>query len=411
MAKEEQKNDLDHLSRTWHEKVKDIRTKAKENQKNNIEHSDETPESAGAAELPQDSELFAGPVQEELSAQQIFAGNEDFYKSLESAQPTGTTQSFDAGQVSTAKIGHKCFSSAQKALAAAIILIAAMLLYGILKSPSEPDKQMVSDTHQIPPVEAVPVTPQQAGETEPILDPTQPLSLKIAQTFYLNGDYDQALDAYEKLRKALPAGPKEDLMRDFLQLQAALCMERTADYIQAGHRLGKVLKSNSPAVRAVAYYHCSLLEMQKKQYLNARTKAYQAIALIDTIDFDENWSLSLKRDCYFLAAEAITRKILSLSDTDKDLPEELWPNFGPADEPFYSLNETQLRTFLNSGSQRLNLAVLAPQIQPFDQQGGLARYDVTCNGAPVEELLARFAANSEFDLHWDLDAGKKEIRR
>jgi len=382
MTEENQKNDLDHLSHTWHEKVKDIRTMAKENQKNNIEHSHETPESAGAAELPADNELFAGPVHEELTAQ----------------------------------IGHKCFSSAQKALAAAIILIAAMLLYGILESPSESDKQIVSDAHQTPApeppaIETVRVTPQQARETEPILDPAQPLSLKIAQTFYLDGDYDQASDAYEKLRKALPAGPKEDLMRDFLQLQVALCMERTADYTQAGHRLAKVLKSNSPAVRAVAYYHCSLLEMQKKQYLNARTKAYQAVALIDTIDFDENWSLSLKRDCYFLAAEAITRNILSLSDTDKDLPEDLWPNFGPADEPFYSLNETQLRTFLNSGSQRLNLAVLAPQIQPFDQQGGLARYDVTCNGAPVEELLARFAANSEFDLHWDVDAGKKDIRQ
>jgi tetratricopeptide (TPR) repeat protein len=411
MTEEKQNNDLEHLSRTWHEKIKQIRTMAKERQKNNIQHSDQKPESAGDAELPADNELFAGPVPGELTAQQVFAGNEDFYKSMESAQPTGTTQSFDAGQVATAQIGHKSFSSTQKALAAAIILIAAMLLYSILKSTPEPDKQIVSNAHQTPTGESVRITPQQARVTEPILDPTQPLSLKIARTFYIDGDYDQASDAYEKLHKALPAGPKEDLMRDFLQLQVALCMERTADYNQAGYRLTKVLKSKSPAVRAVAYYHCSLLEMQKKQYLNARTKAYQAVALIDTIDFDQNWSLSLKRDCYFLAAETITRKFLSLSDSDKDLPEDLWLNFGPADEPFYSLNETQLRTFLNSGSQRLNQAVIAPQIQSFEQQGGLTRYDVTCNGAPVEELMARFAANSDFDIHWDLDAGKKEIRK
>jgi len=425
MAKEIQKNDLGYLSSTWHERVKNIRAMAKRCKENNIP---EAPESDSVAEVPSDNELFAGPVYEELSAQQVFAGNEDFYKSLkdtrivdstqsvENTQTAGNTQSFDAGQIPTTPTGYKHFSSVQKALAAAIFLIAAALLYGIFKSPSEPAEQMVSAAHQTsgskPPVtETVYITPQQAKKPEPILDSTQPLSLKVAQNFYLNRDYDQALVVYEKLHESLPASPKEYLMRDFLQLQLALCMERTADYTQAGRLFRKVLKSNSPAVRVVAYYHCSLLEMQKKQYLNARTKAYQAIALIDTVDFDKNWSLSLKRDCYFLAAEALTKKVLSLCDTDKDLPEDLWGTFGAADELFTKLNETKLRNFLNSGSQRLSQAVLGPQIQQLNRQGGLARYDVTCNGAPVEELLARFTANSAIDLHWGLDVEEKEIRK
>jgi tetratricopeptide (TPR) repeat protein len=416
MTIENQKTDLEYLSCTWHEKVKNIRVRARRCKKNNIEEAPEAIASENTTETPSDNELFAGPVHEELSAQQLFVGNEDFYKSLESAQPTGTPQSFDVGQVSTAQIGYKRFSSVQKALAAAIILIAAVLLHAILKPPSEPTSQMISADRQTPATEpqtaeTVRTTPQQAKKPEPILDPTQPLSLKIAQTFYLNGDYDQALVIYEKLHKNLPASPKEDLMRDFLQLQMALCMERTADYVQAGRLLRKILKSNSPVVRVVAYYHCSLLEMQKKQYLNARTKAYQAIALIDAIDFDKNWALSLKRDGYFLAAQAITRKALSLCDADKDLPKDLWGILGTADEPFVELNETQLRTFLNSGSEQLRQAVLAPQIRQLGHQGGLARYDITCNGAPVEELLARFAANSAIDLHWGLDTEKKGIRK
>jgi len=416
MTIENQKTDLGYLSCTWRERVKNIRTMAKRCKKNNTEYFPEAPKSASATEVPSDNELFAGPVHEELSAQQVFAGNEDFYKSLENTQTAGSTQSFDAGRVSTAQIGHKRFSSVQKALAAAIVLIAAMLLYTILKPQSEPADQMVSAVRQTqtpePPVtEAVHITPQQAKKPEPILDSTQPLSLKVAQTFYLNEDYDQALGVYEKLHKSLPAGTKENLMRDFLQLQSALCMERTADYTPAGRLLRKVLKSNSPAIRVVAYYHCSLLEMQKKQYLNARTKAYQAIALSDAVDFDKDWSLSLKRDCYFLAAEVLTRKVLSLCDAEKDLPEDLWGTLGAADELFTKLNETQLRTFLNSGSQRLSQAVLGPQIQRFDRQGGLARYDVTCNGAPVEELLARFAANSAIDIHWDLASDEKGIRK
>jgi len=235
--------------------------------------------------------------------------------------------------------------------------------------------------------------------------------LKIAQTFYLNQEYDQAFGVYEKLHKTLPALAKEDLMRDFLQLQLALCTEKTADYTKAGTLFRKVLKSNSPAVRVVAHYHCGLLEMQKKQYLNARTKAYQAIALIDAVDFDKDWALALKQDCYFLAAEAITRKVLSLCDADKDLPENLCGTLGAADELFATLNETKMRTFLSSGSQRLSQAVMGPQIQQFDQQNGLGRYDVTCNGESAEELLARFAANSAIDIHWDLAANENGIRK
>jgi lysozyme family protein len=150
MTIENQKSDLEHLSRTWHEKVKNIRAMAKRCKESDTEYSPEVLASENTTEVPSDNELFAAPVHEELSAQQLFAGNEDFYKSLESAQFTGTQQSFDAGRVSTAQIGYKRFSSVQKALAAAIVLIAAVLLYAILKPPSEPASQMVSADRQTP---------------------------------------------------------------------------------------------------------------------------------------------------------------------------------------------------------------------------------------------------------------------
>ncbi len=416
MTEENQKTDLEYLGSTWHERVKNIRARAKRCKKNNIEHSPKVLNSEDTTEIPSDNELFVGPVHEKLSAQQIFAGDEDFYKSLGDSHTASSPKPLDARQVSTVPTGYKHFSSIQKVLAVAIFLIAVVLLYAILKSSPAPADQIVSTAYQTPApepqvAEAVHVVPQQANKPEPVFDSTQPLSLKAAQTFYLNEDYDQALGVYEKLHKSLSTNPQEDLIKDFLQLQMALCMERTADYTQAARLLRKVLRSNSPAVRVVADYHCGLLEMQKKQYLNVRIKAYQAIALIDAIDFDKDWALSLKRDCFFLAAEALTREVLSLCDADKDLPEDLWGTLGAADELFTKLNETQLRTFLNSGSQRLSQAVLGPQIQKLDHQGGLARYDVTCNGAPIEELLARFAANSAIDLHWDLDSNEEGIRK
>ncbi|MBW8039373.1 MAG: tetratricopeptide repeat protein [Planctomycetes bacterium] len=416
MAKEKKKTNLGDLGRDWLERVKKIRSKAKDEQKSNLEYSPETQVLENDVEVPSDSGLFAGPVYEELSAKQVFTGDEDFYKSLEDARYAGTSQSSDTRPILMVPKRYKRFSFVQKALTGSIVLISAMLLYAILKSPSGSTGQIKPALHKTqasqPPVaETDQVTPLKIQKPGPTLDSTQPLSLKVAQTFYLNEDYDQALLIYEKLHKSLPVSPREDLMRDFLQLQIALCMERTADYEQAARLLRKVLKSNSPAVRVVAHYHCSLLEMQKKQYLNARIKAYQAIALIDAIGLERDWALSLKRDCYFLTAEAVSRKVLFLCDADKNLPEYLWGNLRAANEPFIGLNETQLRTFLKSGSEQLNLAVLGPQIQQLNNKGGLTRYDVTCNGAPVEELLARFAANAAVDLHWNLAADELGTRK
>lgn len=402
-----------------------------ENQKTILEYPDQGREST--SDVPVDGELFAGEVQEaalktddsvfgiqeELSAQEVFAGDEDFYKYLTNmAKPAKTEEPAVTGFPEAAPIPYKRFSTIQKVLAGSIVLIAVMLLYALLKSPSAPvvspppvyPAQQTSPSKP-PVVESISVTLQQAQEAEFVHGTTQPLSLNAAQTFYLNGDYAQALGVYEKLCQNLPVGSEEDLMRDFLQMRMALCIEKTGDYEQANRLFRAVSRSCSPLVRVIANYRRSLLEMQKNQYLETQTKAYQVIALIDAVDFDEDWALSLKRNCYFLAAGAVTRKVLWLCDGDKDLPENLWGNLDTASDPFAKLNETQLRTILNSGLQPLNKAVFGPQIRQLGNQSGPARYDVTCNGASVEELLARFAANANLDIHWALEPTEIGIRK
>jgi hypothetical protein len=167
----------------------------------------------------------------------------------------------------------------------------------------------------------------------------QPLSLEVARDLYLQGQYDRAYAVYEKLHQALPVPPttglsEEQLLRDFLQLKMALCLKKTADTLspgniedasdQANHIFRTASQSRSPAVRVVANYHRSLLEMQRKQYIKTLTTAYQTIALLEAVDFDRDWALSLQRDCHFLVAESITRNVLSLCDADKDLPDEFW---------------------------------------------------------------------------------------
>ncbi len=412
MTTENQENDIGYLGRTWLEKLKNIRSRAQERQKNNIKNSSEAPAAENATEVSSNSELSPDQADEERLEQQALTAQED-------AQTAGTSQSPDERRV---PIRYKHFSAAQKVLVVIIAAFTAMLLYALSKSSSVPvaDQPSVPATQQTsqskpPPAascearagaESISVTPQQVQQPEFIPDSTQPLSIGDAQSLYLNGDYKKALLLYEKLYQGLSQRPQEHLMRDFLQLRMAMCMERTSDHKQAGCLFRTASNSRSPIVRVLANYHRSLLEIQKKQYINARTKAYQAIALIDAVHFDKDWSLSLKRDCYFLAAEAITKKVLSLCDADKDLPEDLWSHLDTANDPFAELSEMQLRTFLNSGSEQLSKALLGPQIQRFNHPGGPRRYTVTCYGASVEELLARFAANADLDVHWVLDSNE-----
>jgi len=307
----------------------------------------------------------------------------------------------------------------------------------------------------------------------------QASSLQSAETFYQQKDFNKAYAVYNQLRQNLTASSRgplestvpEELLRDFLLLKMALCMKNVGDAEQADRLFRAVSKNRSSVIKITAYYHNSIDLMQKKQYLKARTKAYQTLALIDAIDWpspsgkgstvrrprsvphgaadnlNNDLSWRLVRDCQFIAAECLTQEILSLCDADKALPPDLWPHSLEFD-PFVNLTEVQLLSLLSSGSKQLNKALLAPQIQSvawasspriLGQDGqatpasrsqtrdegrvtsdvdhpssifhrhstssvepsfALARWEVSCCGASVEELLERFAANANLDISW-----------
>ena len=370
-------------------------------------------------------------IHEEFSEYELFAGDEDFYKLLaESSRETPVEKPVGERQwlQRLNQYKHQRFSTLQKILAVSIIAIVSMLLYVLFKSPSgsvagsasspagqsgQPARQTPSSSPSVTGSEQV----MQAGidGSELVLSPTQPLSLKVARNFYLQKEYDKAFAAYNELRQALPAG--EELLKDFLQLKMALCAKQVADFEQASRLLTMVSQSRSPAVRIVANYHLSLLEIQRKRYLRARTRAYNTIALIKAVDFDDDWALSFECDCSFLVAECLSRHILLLSSIDTDIPGDLWGKPTVSSDPFDNLNEAELRRLLNSGSDHLGRGLLDPEIRKLEEQGGLPRWSVTSYGAPVEELLAKFAAGAKLDLHWafngalGLDSGEGALRQ
>ncbi|UCC99966.1 MAG: tetratricopeptide repeat protein [Phycisphaerales bacterium] len=347
---------------------------------------------------------------EQLSEHEVFIGDDDFYKLLAESAPEAAVQQPSHGRrplrVSVLHL-YERLSFVQKVLVASILVVALMLVYASLRPgggtaagpPSESARQVAPTTRQASPFESGGPEPRPVlREQESSLLPPRPLSLKVARTFFLQKEYDQARASYEQLREALPAS--DALLRDFLQLEMALCSKEAGDLEQASRSLAAVSQSRSPAVRIVANYHLSMLEIRRKRFLRAATRAYNAMALIKAADFDDDWALSFECDCHFLVAECLSRHILMLSNVGPDLPDDLWGSVTASSDPFAQLQEAQLRTLLNSGSEHLGTGLLDPKIRELEQQGDLPRWSVTSYGAPIEELMAKFAASADLDLHW-----------
>jgi len=306
-----------------------------------------------------------------------------------------------------AKSRRRKLSLLQKVLIGGVILSAALLTYSLVESPSGPKTHLQADAAQtpLPAAEANQLsTPQKDANqsaTQPSESPvakTEPLSLQLAESYYAAKDYVRAYSTCERLCQNLVAQDFE-LVRDFLRLRMALCLEKKSYFDKANELLRTVAESRSVALRAIANYHISLLEMNAGQYLKARTRAYKAIALTGALAFDSEWALTLEQDCHFLVAEAVTRQVFSLCDADKELPRQLWSH--PTEkESLTGLNETELQTVLNSGIERFNSGLLAPQIRAAEPSGTVSRWSVLCNGPGVEELMARFATNAALDVRW-----------
>jgi len=361
------------------------------------------------SEVLSNRDLFSGRSSAQLSEQDVFAGDQDFYKLLsDSAQTSSIKLDPDTKPDRFTLIQVKRFLTLQKILVGSIIVISVALLYTLLKTPSKHSVDPPVMNGKTKPViiettaDNFPHSPDKVIEKlKPVVQTPQPLSLKVADTFYLQKNYDKAYTAYKQLYQSVLTSNDEELTRDYLQLRMALCIPKTADSDQAGRIFRTLLQSRSPAVKLFANYYLALLEVEAGQYLKARSRAYQTIALTGAVELDKNGALTIHRDCHFIAAEAITRNILSLCNADKELPKELWSHSDEF-ESLTNLDEQQLRTLLSSGSERLSKGLLGPQIQRLERQGS-SYWSVTCQGASIEELLARFAADAGIDISWVLN--------
>jgi len=406
-------------------------------------------ETPSAPPIPSDGEIFGTPFAQQPTRDDLFSSLAEF-ASEPSTRPGGQPQSGLRGLPSAlARIpGLSHLSRIEKILAGGIVTIAMAVLYVLLVRTTPPLPADQTAAARLPAQEEAP--PRQAeirgqkttedkvqrtedrqqktasasvlrqlssearsptAETEESPAPSralpgpEPLSLRLADKLYLRREFEPAFAMYDKLYRRLPATEENQPLRDFLLLRMALCSKNSSSAAQADTMFRTVSLSRLPILRALARYHQSTTLLSRKRYLEAAAKAYQTAALIEVASYDKKWVSAVQQQCGFLAAEAVTHNLLSLCDADANLPRDLWTEH-PDIDPFVDLEEPQLRVFLSSGVEQLDGTVLSPQIRSTGEKSSVPRWSVICNGAPIEELLARFAANAGVNIHWS-DGGSQ----
>ena len=392
-------------------------------------------EEPGQPQGPSDGDLFGVPLTEQPDYGEVFSSlagfASEFIPSEEPPQrgPAAGARPEIPIRPNRLPLHLDHLSNVQKILVLGILTIAALLVYTLAarmghgnqtrgtqgqeqraELPSFPGQPPTGAQRQPQPAwdtrgnaqrlgSFSPDQPEPADVIEPSIPSPEPLSLLLANKLYRTREYEHAFIAYDKLYRRLAATEENRPLRDFLLLRMAMCSNRSGDTAQADTLFRTVSLSRLPILRALARYNQSTMLIERKRYLEAAARAYQTISLIEVADIDEKWVSAVQQQCGFLVAESLSRNLLSLSDADANLPSELWGRH-PDVDPFIDMDEPQLRVFLASGFEKLDEATLSPQIRPATGKNAADRWSVICNGASIEELLARFASNARLNMRW-----------
>jgi hypothetical protein len=111
------------------------------------------------------------------------------------------------------------------------------------------------------------------------------ISLQTAEAFYAAREYSKAAYVYERLRRNLTTHTLQDeVLADWLTLQMALCLQKSQEKDLMSDLFARAMKSRSHAVRVLTHYNLAFIQIQNRSFLEARLQAYQALALLKTIE-------------------------------------------------------------------------------------------------------------------------------
>lgn len=157
----------------------------------------------------------------------------------------------------------------------------------------------------------------------------------------------------------------------------------------------RALNSRSPVVRMLANYNLAYIQNHNRNYLEARRHAYQTLALLKTIE--TYMPATMEADCYFLAAESLTRHLLRISNRADDLPGDLWSDM----QPIYSLpitDQEQLGYLLTEGLEPLSKNAISPLVKYDPHRSIGAQWTAYAMDGPLDQFLWQYASEAKIPL-------------
>lgn len=354
-------------------------------------------------DIPNLSELFGDTAKMDVTARDMFGGDLSTVRREDSRQSQGGT----SPQVTPAYGVKKSFNFTQFIMLINLLAVTGVLVYlvrrpaGTITVPTSAAAETAAPTTNTAPVEQDPSDPAALLKNSDMgrlateaLDGA--VSLQTAEAFYAARDYLKAAYIYERLRRNLTTRTIQDeALADWLTLQMALCMQKTHEQHLMAELFTRALKSRSPAVRALSHYNLAFIQNHNRSFLEARQHAYQALALLKT--FDTYIPQTIEADCYFLAAESLTRHLLRANNLGDDLPGSAWSE----SQPIHSLpitDQEQLGFLLTEGIETLNQAVISPKVECDSQQSVGSQWSAYALDGPLDQLLWQYAAQAGINL-------------
>lgn len=223
------------------------------------------------------------------------------------------------------------------------------------------------------------------------VEPAKP-SWQQAEKLLAAKEYAPALEMYRKLLAPAQSRPADTAAADLLVLRQGQCHRLMGHGAEAAELLTLSADSHCAAIRAAANATLAASMLSQSRWSQARSYAYAAIAAMGFLDAP----LPLETDCDFIISAAMTREVMSLHNFNAAVM-PLWTQLS---DPFTDLDDQTLAKLLEAGASKLDEALVAPVVHKIDRAGA-RRYSVACSQAPLEDLLARFGAESGVEIQWE----------
>lgn len=351
------------------------------------------------------SEVFSGEFKEELSAEDIFADKGSLLENLgmtkESQKTEGSTSSGNASPTSESLASSKSLNKIVLIMIAnAVVLsvVAAVLVHAITKHQNPTVVTLKPKEEAQPPKkEVLDITELKVNE-EKLREYKEGISYSLAQSLFNQGKYQEALNVFLKLNSKITQHDlPNEVLKDYVNFNIALCLEQLGENERLGNIFTKLLTSKSPAIELLTNYHLIFIEMTNHNYLEARKRAYKALAILSP--YKDYFSGDMEQNIYFVIAESLTNHVLEMADPHYELPGRLWTK-NMRIESVPVMEQDKLIKFLLLGRDSLDKALFGPNIEAETMPDGKVIFDITSNNAPLNESLGIIANKANINLDW-----------